>query len=283
MSLMHRLVERADDVMITHILARMELFELLSLAQTGRTCRRAVLRFINVWRLAAVCVSAWPAPLHCVRDRLEWQRVLVHPKYMITDPSRKSVLSAQYTEDVTLHFSTVRRVASDVASSGDCKDSVDTTDGDNIAWRFHVEWRVGLRHQRHQPSMHTTVRLIVDVDARDARVGLCHAQRIPRTHRIVGQHVEFVRDLSAAPARVQSLVKLCRPLDERAEEFAAMAETRGDGSLLLKAVPQRLHARNVCTAPTWPEVRITPDAAMRALFWLQSARVRAARRDALCI
>lgn len=213
------------------------------LACASRCCLQAVVAYVRdhgglrrLWR------AAWPESLTAYRSpsRRDWARTVVHASWALS-------------EQVQHSFETSEQVCIDIdppASVGEA--------GLVMAWRVAVEWRASAgRAPMHRYAVARAV-----VDARDGRLGVSHAQRVPCAHHLASATVD-----ACGHTRVAGLMRLMGWLSHTRERLRLMVETRCDGSIFIKVAA---HEATANKATTLPHVRILPSSDLRAVFWIYS-------------
>lgn len=288
------LVDRLDE--LCHVLDLVDPVSVQSLARTSHQNRRSIMTFVrDRGGLRILWDKAWGKPVVVRRtESSRWQRLIVRPSWLGPEhhpgPSEdRPGTHAMRSDGQVLGAELVRVHIIPPSSVGthDAEESI------VMAWRMRVEWFCsGLGDLRRSPVASAEV----VVDARGGTLGICHASRIPRIHRVSTCSTRIEDNGVARAAACLGWLRMFEPpapppppppphpntfiafgpprtaTRVHHSPGMAMVETRSDGSIFIKVLGiadgQRL-SLETCTT-----VRLVPDIAMRAVFWLHSHACR---------
>lgn len=252
-SLLHELVERLSDMVAVLLLELIGLEGLLSLAQTCRACREAVLSHGAPQRLPGLVRRAVPAPLVARPGERNWGRALLHAPWL-AGAGPPSGLRAALAEEARVQLRALLEPG-----------------GRGARWEFEVEWCAGFG-AAPQPLARARAELS------DPWLGICHRGSLPRAHEPEAGAVERPELRGPDAARLGALRELYWA---HADELRALVQTRADGSILLECVPAARdgegpaqYAARAARAPAWMRLRLTPGEALRGAFWVYSWHAR---------
>lgn len=235
------LVDHIDE--LCRVFERLSPTDAQSFACTSHRCLKAIVAYVrDHGGLRQLWHAAWPATLiaHRSPSRRDWSRTVVHVSWALPEQTQRS-------------FETDEQVCIDISPPASVGDA-----GIVMAWRVAVEWHASVGHS---PMQRYAVAHAV-VDARDGRLGISHAQRVPCAHRLASTTV-----VPCGDAHVAGLMRLMGWLSHVRNQLRLMAETRCDGSIFLKVASQETTTHKVTNLP---RVRILPSSDLRAVFWIYS-------------
>ena len=243
----HDLLERRDE--LWHVLECVSPTEAQYLARVSRRSLGVVVAYVRdhgglrrLWR------CAWPETLvvHRNPSRRDWSRTVVHASWALSEQAQRS-------------FTTNEQVCINIdppASVGEF--------GLVMAWCVTIEWRASVG--RGSVCRYAVAHAVVD--ARDGRLGVSHAQRVPCAHRLASDSVAPTRDVPVS-GLMRAMGWLSSVHVDAVRRLRIMAETRSDGSIFFKAMTPVV-GTSTSTSTNLPTVRILPSSDLRAVFWLYS-------------